>query len=107
MPFYTYIQNKTGGVYSYNPALAKHVILEANDAFTANIKAEELGIYFDGDGDCTCCGKRWHKYNETDAGTYYPEIEGEQVDYTYKPEIKEDTILTLIIYFEDGRTLKI
>ena len=107
MAFYTYTQNKTGGIYSYNDKLAKHVIIEADDAYTANNTASELGIYFDGNGDCTCCGKRWDEYNITNAGTFYPEIETQQIDYTYKPEFTETNILTVIVYFKDGRTLKI
>lgn len=107
MSFYTYIQNKTGGVYSHNENLAKNVIIEAEDAYTANTFAKELGIYFDGDGDCTCCGKRWTEFNITDAGTYYPEIDSEEITYTYKPEFPEENILTVIVYFQDGRVLKI
>ena len=26
----------------------------------ANTRAEELDIYFGGEGDCSCCGARWH-----------------------------------------------
>lgn len=109
MAFYTYIQNKTGDIYSHNEKLAQNVIIEAANAYTANKQAEEIGIYFDGNGDCTCCGNRWQAFDITDSGTFYPEIYGEIVDYLYKPEYNEteETIKTVIVYFEDGRILEL
>jgi hypothetical protein len=61
MPFYTYWQNNSGGVWD---GPAQNVVIEAPSAEMANDRAEKLaGIYFNGvdDGiDCECCGDRWH-----------------------------------------------
>lgn len=61
MAFYTFVQNNSGGVFA-DPA--HYVIVEADSADEANIRAQDLGIYFDGisEGhDCECCGDRWHE----------------------------------------------
>ena len=107
MAFYTYAQNNSGGIYSSNKKLAQYVIIESANAYTANQYAEDLGIYFDGDGDCTCCGQRWESFNPSDSGTFYPEIHETIVDYTFKPDQPEENIKTVIVYFEDGRILEI
>ena len=46
------------------------MIIEADSANEANIKAEEIGIYFNGCSigmDCSCCGDRWCSVDEGDA----------------------------------------
>lgn len=66
MSFYTFVQNNSGGVFT---GPAHYVIVEADSADEANIRAEDLGIYFDGcvedasgyTRDCPCCGDRWHE----------------------------------------------
>lgn len=59
--FYFYSQNNSGG--SFRPP-AINVIVEASSAAEADSIAEGLGLYFDGVGDCSCCGDRWHKAEE-------------------------------------------
>ncbi len=59
--FYHYSQNNSGGRFVYCPdrGISHHVIIEAVSDRAANIIAEDIGLYFDGEGDCTCCGDRW------------------------------------------------
>ena len=76
--FYTFVQNNSGGGFSVNvPAgISHYVIVEARDAVTANMLAQDLGIYFNGVSkgyDCDCCGDRWYVAYDSD-GTELPEI---------------------------------
>ena len=59
--FYVYRQNNSGG--SFRPP-AVDVIVEAPSAAEADTIAEGVGIYFDGAGDCPCCGNRWSEADE-------------------------------------------
>lgn len=79
--FYTFDQNNSGGSFIHVPgALSHKVIIEADSAEEANRIAEGLGMYFDGDGDCSCCGNRWYEAWPQDAGTETPEIYGAPVE---------------------------
>lgn len=71
--FYNYDQNNSGGgfVYDDRAGIAQYVIIEAVTAREANLKAEEIGLYFDGAGDCSCCGDRWYSVDDGD-GTEAP-----------------------------------
>jgi len=76
MPFFTFYQNNSGGVFD---GPAHYVIVEASDAEEAATRAETVGVYFNGveDGlDCECCGDRWYPPSEGD-GTEVPEIYGQ------------------------------
>ncbi len=68
MAFYDFRQNNSGGGFDYNEAagISVHVIVEADSADEANRKAEEIGLYFGGEGDCPCCGDRWYEASEYD-----------------------------------------
>lgn len=61
--YYTYIQNNSGGYY-VGPVV---VVVRANTAAEANQKAMEHELYFDGNGDCPCCGRRWDNALEDDG----------------------------------------
>jgi hypothetical protein len=61
--WYRFRQNNSGGSFR-KPAVTVYV--EAMDAAQANARAEGLGIYFGGEGDCSCCGDRWHETSESD-----------------------------------------
>ena len=79
--FYTFDQNNSGGAFIHVPgALSHKVIIEADSAEEANRIAEGLGMYFDGGGDCSCCGNRWYKAWDQDAGSETPEIYGKPVE---------------------------
>jgi hypothetical protein len=55
-----------------------YVIVEADSAEEADERAERIGLYFDGDGDCSCCGDRWTSA-WGDDGTEGPTIYGEPI----------------------------
>ena len=58
MPFYTYDQNNSFGIFK---GPAHYVIVEADSAVEADAIAVKHGVYFDEDYDvdCECCGQRW------------------------------------------------
>ncbi len=62
MPFFDYRQNNSGGGFDFDDdkGISLYVIIEADDAEKANEKAESIGLYFDGAGDCPTCGYRWY-----------------------------------------------
>lgn len=96
MKFYTFAQNNSGGHYN---GPAQYVIIEARDAAMANQLAEDAGLYFDGarsdaGPDCPCCGDRWYRMYDDDAGTDTPMI--------YSMPAAESHRDVLVIYF-DGR----
>lgn len=81
MPWFEYHQNNSGGrfVFEEERGLTHFVIIEAKNARAANRRAEDIGLYFDGAGDCPCCGDRWSDAWEDDKGTREPELYGEPV----------------------------
>ncbi len=63
MPFYEYNQNNSGGSFVVNDKVCHRVIIEADSKSAAEMKAEDLGIYFNGVDagyDCECCEDRWY-----------------------------------------------
>ncbi len=78
--FYEFSQNNSGGGFHYDEesGLGHYVIVEAHSASEANSIAEGIGLYFDGYGDCSCCGDRWYKQYEGD-GTPVPTHYGEEL----------------------------
>ncbi len=77
--FFHYSQNNSGGSFDFNRerGLTHHVVVEAFSAAHANERAESIGLYFDGAGDCPCCGDRW--YEAWGDGDAEPEVYGEPV----------------------------
>jgi len=57
--YFLYQQNNSGGRFVVDENVSPHVYIEANNEKEADSRAEEVGIYFDGGGDCPCCGERW------------------------------------------------
>jgi hypothetical protein len=83
--FYEFNQNNSGG---YFDGPAEFVIVEADNSNEANDIAKSLGLYFDGVGDCQCCGNRWHKA-WGDDGEEVPEIYGREIRPTKEdPKVK-------------------
>lgn len=79
MSFYHYSQNNSGGGFDvdHERGLSHHVIVEAESPAEATLRAERIGLYFDGYGDCPCCGDRWY---ETSHGDPQPSVYGEPVE---------------------------
>ena len=68
MNLYRLHQNNSGGIW--DESLPRYMFIEAEDAASANSKAEALGAYFDGCAmgrDCNCCGDRWTRCDESGA----------------------------------------
>ena len=61
--WYRFWQNNSGGRMK-PPAVVVYV--EALDPKHANARAKDIGLYFDGEGDCSCCGDRWHTADVSD-----------------------------------------
>lgn len=75
MSYYHFSQNNSGGSFFGHT----DIWIDAPDADTANERALEHGIYFNGcdDGrDCPCCGDRWYQQWSDDEGTEVPELYG-------------------------------
>lgn len=72
--FYEYSQNNSGGRFRYEKedGLGHYVIVEAANANQANSIAQDIGLYFDGYGDCSCCGDRWYEKWDDDDGDEVP-----------------------------------
>jgi hypothetical protein len=78
MPFYEYRQNNSGGGFDFDAdaGISVNVIIEADSAEAANRKAEDIGLYFDGEGDCSCCGYRWYEQWYGESGDAVPSVYG-------------------------------
>lgn len=61
MSWYNYRQNNSGGSFVYDEysGISVNVWIEADNAVHADDRAINIGLYFDGDEDCSCCGDRW------------------------------------------------
>lgn len=81
--FYTFQQNNTGGEFISDPeyGVGRTVIIEADSPEEANVRADEIGIYFDYEFeyDCDCCGMRWYPVSDFD-GHEVPTIYGAPVE---------------------------
>ena len=85
--FWTFYQNNSGGTFDYseNDGIGQYVIVEATDIADAIYRAKRIGLYFDGDGDCPCCGDRWTE--PWQDGTDRPEMYGQfPSDYMADPK---------------------
>jgi hypothetical protein len=80
--FFHFPQNNSGGSFDFDEGkgITKNVIIEATSHGDANSRAEAIGLYFDGDGDCPCCGNRWSSQYDDGDGTESPSIYGSPVD---------------------------
>lgn len=80
--FYEFNQNNSGGGFDYddNAGISEYVIVEATSADEAISIAKDIGLYFDGDGDCSCCGNRWSDYMSDRDGTDIPMLYGKTLE---------------------------
>lgn len=82
--FYVYSQNNSGGSFHIdkNQGISIVVIVEADFVDEANFRAEQVGLYFDSDADCSCCGDRWSAIWPGERGDDVPSLYGKPlVDY--------------------------
>lgn len=114
MPFYDFRQNNSGGSWDYSDrGISVNVIIEADSVDEANTKAENLGLYFDGAGDCNCCGNRWDEFwgdpkdvpsiytEEVKPGDKYPAKDTEMGRFGHK--WMEEGKPEGFIHYKDGR----
>lgn len=109
--FYVYHQNNSGGsfVEDAEAGITDVVIIEADTPELADVRAERIGIYFDGDGDCACCGQRWSPASDWDASEA-PEIYGIDVSNgTYEPKFSpmKWTEVPAYIHYKDDRIVTV
>ena len=102
--FYHYSQNNSGGSFDFDKkaGITHHVVIEAESAEAADRKAESIGLYFDGDGDCPCCGFRWHEaYDEgTEEPSVYDRVLGVENKEHWGGWMKEG--YETVVHFADG-----
>src|SRR5258706_7189443 len=84
--FFHFNQNNSGGKFQtdFKNGISADVIIEAGSAEEANDIARTIGLYFDGYGDCQCCGNRWYSQYRDADGTKKPEVYGREVDFKAK-----------------------
>ena len=99
--FYTFNQKNSGGDYviSVGKGIAVYVIIEAETIEEAIDKAEGIGLYFDGAGDCPCCGNRWNTYAEDSE---VPMIYGEPAEDYFTSEASWRRDNNVCIHYADG-----
>lgn len=108
MPFFEYRQNNSGGGFDIDEAagISVVVIVEADSAYEANDKAKEIGLYFDGYGDCSCCGNRWYSQWDGDKGDEVPSHYGEPIqDVDFEGGLNHKWNTTgpeAYVHFKDG-----
>lgn len=98
--FYHYSQNNSGGFFT-KPAI--NVIIEAASSEQADVRAQDHGLYFGGEGDCPCCGDRWNTIYYNEKGDVEPSIYGEPVESHTTSQWAEKDIPEYVIYYVDGR----
>jgi len=103
MKFYSYSQNNSGGsfVHDAEAGIGHYVIVEAKSALDADRRAESIGLYFDGSGDCECCGNRWSE-QWSDEGKDKPMIYDQDVSEGVYKESWMDWGLPSYIHYADG-----
>lgn len=100
--FFNYTQNNSHGRFE---APAHYVIIEAKNADEANSIAETLGLYFDGNGDCSCCGDRWYSVWSEEVGNDMPLLYGESPEKIAESSADRDSydnVASLLIKYYDG-----
>ena len=107
--YYAFKQNNSFGIFK-PPAI--FLIVEANDVEEAMHIAEDHGAYFDGVGDCHCCGNRWYEpERSTEEPSYYgqpiTDKEIEDARRRYAPLTKEANTWLFMIVYKDKPVEKI
>lgn len=102
--FYTFTQDNSGGSFDYDKkrGITNFVIIEANNADEANARAETIGLYFDGRGDCPCCGNRWCEARDPYDATKTPELY-EMPLAEYMEQNAWCTVDMIATHYADGR----
>lgn len=103
MRYYTFTQNNSGGHFDFDNDLSLFVIIEADNSYEANKKAESLGMYFDGCDkgiDCGCCGDRWYSVDDRDYNEK-PLIYNDEIN-KHNPYKTSNDGTFCIVHYKDG-----
>ena len=90
MSYFIFRQNNSGGYFT-GPSL--YFVVNADDADTANNIAVANGLYFDGKGDCDCCGYRWTPVTSAEATDTLPTI----TEHDKKYSLADDVTAIIIV----------
>ncbi|KPC90777.1 hypothetical protein ADL27_32370 [Streptomyces sp. NRRL F-6602] len=105
--YFTFSQNNSGGGFDYDESqgISHFVIVEAFSADEAIERAKEIGLYFDGEGDCPCCGNRWSDWLDDEDGTDEPTIYGSPIDdyFSHPLSMKWIDGYEAFVHYLDGR----
>lgn len=100
--FWCYFQNNSHGRWVRDKDKDTYVIIEADSYHHANmIAVERCGLYFDGEGDCRCCGSRWSGQDEWSDSSNVPMVHGIIVTNIHDEQMDKDDI---VIHYLDGQT---
>jgi hypothetical protein len=110
LKFFTFNQNNSGGSFTFDAerGISTVVIVQAVDWQEANYRAGRIGLYFDGYGDCRCCGDRWSEQwgvEGTDTPTVYGASIAEWVADKYFTKWQAPSEPEAFIHFADGRIM--
>ncbi len=94
--FFYFPQNNSHGAWRQDKNVSEHVLIEALNQKEAINIAESIGCYFDGRGDCHCCGPRW--YVPFDKGTKTEQIYGKSA-FLYQSRWMTEPVT---IHYKDG-----
>ncbi len=105
--FYTFRQNNSGGYWKNDQekGIGHYVIVEAIDTGDATSRAEKIGLYFDGEGDCSCCGNRWNDYLGDDDGYNTPTIYSQPPEKMFEDSYYRDSLI--YIHYFDGSFVQV
>ena len=105
--FFTYNQNNSGGefIFDKDRGITHFVIVEADSPQDADDRAEKIGLYFDGYGDCPCCGYRWYSQFSSEEGDEEPSIYGRHPrDFVEKKKVVwMDEGFEVAVHHKDGK----
>jgi|SRR5687767_4063722 len=106
--FFEYDQNNSKGSFDYNEnaGISVTIFVQASSAGEANSIARSIGLYFDGEGDCGCCGSRWHEASSWSSDYGSEGLEAYLEDYVTSPYFHkwmEDGKPEVFIHYLDGR----
>jgi hypothetical protein len=100
--FWCYVQNNSHGSWVRDKDNDKYVIIEADSYNHANMIAEEEhGLYFDGFGDCRCCGRRWSEQEDWSDASSVPMVWGDILSNIHDEQMKKDNV---VIHYLSGKT---
>ena len=103
--FYHFRQNNSGGSFDIDSKVTVNVIIEAESAAHANELAQVVGIYFDGcynGTDCTCCGDRWRRVNDSHASDF-PAVYGMYADDYDELAVEPGDVMAYVYYLSRPR----